>query len=51
VCANAEAYARELFHFFRRCDAAGARRIACAAVPETGIGLALMDRLVRAARR
>ena len=51
ICADADAYARELFHFFRTCDAAGVRRIACEAVPETGIGLALMDRLRRAERR
>ncbi|MFO1528441.1 MAG: Sua5 family C-terminal domain-containing protein [Kiritimatiellia bacterium] len=48
ICANADAYARELFHFFRVCDAAGVRRIACGTVPETGIGLALMDQLRRA---
>ncbi|MFO1520532.1 MAG: L-threonylcarbamoyladenylate synthase [Kiritimatiellia bacterium] len=51
ICADADAYARELFHFFRVCDAAGVRRIACEAVPETGIGLALMDRLRRAEQR
>ena len=51
ICADVDAYARDLFHFFRVCDAAGVRRIACEAVPETGIGLALMDRLRRAERR
>jgi L-threonylcarbamoyladenylate synthase len=49
ICADAPAYARDLFQYFRACDAAGARRIACQAVPERGIGLALMDRLRRAA--
>ena len=51
VCGDPAVYARELFHYFRRCDEAGVRLIACQAIPETGIGLALMDRLRRAARR
>lgn len=48
-CADVDAYARELFDFFRRCDAAGLTRIYCQTVPARGIGLALMDRLERAA--
>ena len=51
VCANADAYARELFEFFRECDRRGIERIICEAVPEEGIGAALMDRIRRAADR
>ena len=51
VCRNIEEYARSLFHFFRRCDAAGIRIIYCQSVEETGLGLALMDRINRAAHR
>ncbi len=50
VCAGVEDYARHLFEFFRECDRAGAETIYCQAVAETGLGLALMDRLRRAAR-
>ena len=50
TCRDVEGYARELFHFFRQCDAAGVRTIVCEAVPEQGLGVALMDRLRRAAR-
>ena len=50
-CRDVEDYARELFHFFRRCDTAGLARIYCQHVPHTGLGLALMDRIERAARR
>lgn len=49
VCPDVEAYGREVFAFFRRADAAGLRRIDAQAVPETGLGRALMDRLRRAA--
>ena len=49
VCTSVEEYAHELFHFFRTCDAAGVREILCQSVPEAGLGLALMDRLRRAA--
>lgn len=49
VCDDAENYARRLFDAFRRADAAGLRRIDAEAVPERGIGVALMDRLRRAA--
>ena len=45
------AYAHELFHFFRTCDAAGCAHIYCQAVEMTGLGQALMDRLQRAAER
>jgi L-threonylcarbamoyladenylate synthase len=49
VCENAEAYARALFEFFRECDRLGVERIFCEAVPEAGIGAAVMDRIRRAA--
>lgn len=49
VCENAEAYARALFEFFRECDRLGVERIFCEAVPEQGIGAAVMDRIRRAA--
>ncbi len=48
-CCSVTEYARELFHFFRECEQAGARVIYCEAVPDRGIGHALMDRLRRAA--
>ncbi len=49
VCPTVEAYAHELFDFFRRCDAAGLRAIYCQRVAPTGLGRALLDRLLRAA--
>lgn len=48
-CRDVEEYARELFHFFRQCDQAGVSAIICEAVPERGLGVALMDRIRRAA--
>lgn len=51
VCAGADAYARELFEFFRESDRRGIARIFCEAVPDNGIGAALMDRIRRAAER
>ena len=48
-CRDLAEYARELFQFFRECDAAGVRDIYCQQVDEDGLGLALMDRLRRAA--
>lgn len=50
-CTSVEHYARELFHFFRQCDQAGVRTIVCEAVPERGLGVALMDRIRRAAKK
>ncbi len=41
--------AANLFAYLRRLDAAGARAIAVAPVPETGLGAAINDRLQRAA--
>lgn len=49
VCRNAEEYARSLFHFFRECDDKGIETIYCESVSEDGIGLALMDRIRKAA--
>ena len=51
ACPDVEAYARRLFDLFRRADAAGLARVDAEAVPETGLGRALMDRLRRAAAR
>lgn len=45
---SAEEYARELFGFFRECDRQNIGHILCEAVPEEGIGTALMDRIRRA---
>lgn len=49
VCASVEEYAHEVFAFFRECDHRNIATIYCEAVEEKGIGLALMDRLKRAA--
>ncbi|MBS1811060.1 MAG: threonylcarbamoyl-AMP synthase [Acidobacteria bacterium] len=49
VCQTIEEYAQSLFQFFRECDALGIEVIYCEAVSETGLGLALMDRIKRAA--
>jgi L-threonylcarbamoyladenylate synthase len=51
VCESVEVYAWELFAFFRSCDAAAIRCIYCQTVPPTRLGLALMDRLQRAASK
>jgi L-threonylcarbamoyladenylate synthase len=50
LCVSVAEYAHELFRFFRECDAASVQKIFCEAVPEQGLGLALMDRLKRAAQ-
>ncbi len=50
-CADVNTYAHELFAFFRECDAQGVRAIYCEAVAEKGLGVALMDRIRRAAHR
>ncbi len=49
ACASVDNYARAIFLFFRQCDAAGVEIIYCQAVDERGLGLALMDRIRRAA--
>ena len=49
ICVSVEEYARSVFAFFRTCDAREIETIYCETVEEIGIGLALMDRLKRAA--
>ncbi len=49
VCRDLQEYAFELFDFFRACEAAGLGTIYCEMPPESGIGVALADRLRRAA--
>ena len=49
-CGDVASYARRLFDFFRQCDEAELRVIYCQRVASDGLGLALMDRLERAAR-
>jgi L-threonylcarbamoyladenylate synthase len=51
ICTDVEEYAHDVFAFFRRCDAENIETIYCETVAETGIGLALMDRLKRAAAK
>ncbi len=50
LCRSVQEYAHLLFWFFRACDEAGVAVIYCEAVSETGLGLALMDRIKRAAQ-
>ncbi len=49
LCAGADDYAREIYEFLRESDRRGIHTVYCQEVPETGIGVALMDRLRRAA--
>jgi L-threonylcarbamoyladenylate synthase len=49
ICGNVEEYAHEVFAFFRECDSKNITIIYCEMVVEKGLGLALMDRLKRAA--
>ena len=49
VCVSDDEYAQTVFGFFRDCDRRGIKTIYCQKVEERGIGLALMDRLRRAA--
>lgn len=49
LCKDVAEYAHLLFQFFRECDEIGIRTIFCQAVSEDGLGLALMDRIRRAA--
>ena len=49
ICDSVDDYAHEVFNFFRECDRIGIETIYCETVEEKGIGLALMDRLKRAA--
>lgn len=50
ICSSVEEYAHELFLFFRRCDEREINTIFCQKVEEKDLGLALMDRLRRAAK-
>ncbi len=50
ICKNVEEYAHEVFAFFRECDKQNISVIYCEVVEEKGLGLALMDRLKRAAQ-
>src|SRR5439155_4551822 len=49
ICASVEEYAHSLFEFFRECDRLEVGTIYCEEVAETGVGAAIMDRLLRAA--
>lgn len=49
ICNSIEDYAHFVFDFFRQCDSQKIETIYCETVEEKGIGLALMDRLKRAA--
>ncbi len=51
LCSSIEDYARSVFEFFRECDRRGIEVIYCEPVDCDGIGVALMDRLKRAAAR
>ncbi len=51
ICEGLSDYARSLYAFFRDCDAHGLKMIYCQSVPEHGIGLALMDRIRKAAKK
>lgn len=42
-------YARSIFNFFRICDEEKIKIIFCQKVPEIGLGLAIMNRLIKAA--
>lgn len=48
-CHSLQEYAYELFAFFRACDARSVSTIFCEIVPREGLGVALMDRIERAA--
>jgi L-threonylcarbamoyladenylate synthase len=49
VCSNIDEYASALYEFFRECDRQDIAVIYCEPVREEGIGIALMDRIKRAA--
>jgi L-threonylcarbamoyladenylate synthase len=51
VVRDSASYAHELYDFFHRCDALDLDTIVCQRVERTGVGLALMDRIERAAAR
>lgn len=51
ICSSVEEYAKNLFSFFRECDKMGIKTIYCGRIPEKGIGMAIMNRLKKAARK
>ena len=51
VCSDLEDYAHSVFEFFRECDRTTVETIYCESVEEHGIGVALMDRIRRAAAK
>ena len=51
LCADVTDYARNLFDFFRYCDAHNIKIIYCETVAPIDLGLALMDRLERSSRQ
>jgi L-threonylcarbamoyladenylate synthase len=50
ICYSVPEYAHALFEFFRECDRRNIATIYCEKVAKEGLGMALMDRLERAAR-
>ncbi len=48
ICSSVEEYAKHLFSFFRECDQIGIKTIYCDKVSEKGVGLAIMNRLMKA---
>lgn len=50
ILSGEEEYSHYLFNFFRDCDKKNIKFIYCQKVKEEGIGLALMNRLIKAAR-
>ncbi len=51
IAKDVSEYSRLVFQFFRDCDAQGIKTIYCEAVEESGLGVALMDRIRRASFR
>ena len=51
LCNSLEEYGRELFSFFRHCDANGVHIIYCELPSDEGLGRAIRDRLMRAAEK
>ncbi len=49
ICKDLNNYAKNLFGFFRECDEKGIKTIYCQKVSEKGVGLAIMNRLKKAA--
>ena len=50
IVGDIDEYAHALYEFFRDCEREGIKTIYCEDVDETGIGVALMDRIRRAAQ-